>query len=210
MNIYEKISEQDVLLIRTMYQEGNTAKQIQIKFPNICENSIIKIVRDGGIEVRKAQRYSKIKDEDFFENIDSSVKAYILGLIITDGYITYPKREGRSPSWGVTLQESDLHILEEIKNILELDKKITTRIHNGKKEFYLIVTSKKMVKDLEKYGVVPRKSKSIRLPHIEDKYMPDLIRGIFDGDGCIAKNGVCSFCGNEKFVLDIKNFLIEN
>lgn len=192
-----------------MYQEGNTAKKIKLKYPNISENTIIKIVRDGGIEIRKAQRFSPI-DENFFEEINSSEKAYILGLLITDGYIVYPKRKGRSPSWGITLQESDLHILEEMKEVLKTDKKITKRKHNDKYEYYLIITSKKMVNDLSKWGVIPNKSKNIRLPKIPKKYMPDLLRGIFDGDGCIAKNGVCSFCGNEEMIKDIKNFLVKN
>lgn len=209
MNIYQRISEKDVSIIREMYVSGHTARQIHNLYSNICENTIIKIVKDGGIEIRKAKRFTKI-NESFFETIDSPEKAYILGLLITDGYVTYPNRDGRSPSWGITLQSQDLHILNDIKSALNTDKKICKRIHNNSEEYYLIITSQKMVDDLSKYGVVPRKSKTTRLPIISQKYMPDLIRGIFDGDGCVAKTGVCSFCGNEQMISDIKNFLVSN
>jgi hypothetical protein len=77
-----------------------------------------------------------------------------------------------------------------------------------------------MAKDLEKYGVVPRKSYITYLPQsIDDKMMPHLIRGIFDGDGCIQakqtdKNNrflhAFSICGNHQLMEDIVNYCFEH
>lgn len=206
--IYEVVSEDDIQNIRDMYIKNKTAKEIKKVYSNLSERSIIRIVRDGGIPINHVQRCHFIKNEDFFETIDSPDKAYILGFLISDGYVIYPK--GKNPNWGIELQEQDKYILEKIKEIVGVNKKIVVRNRDGKRQYILSVASKKMVEDLSKYGVVPRKSRTARLPRINDEYMCDLIRGIFDGDGCIAKSGVCSFCGNKYFIQDIKDFLVEN
>lgn len=207
ISIYKRISNKDVEFIRKSYINGKTINNIRKIYPFISERTITKIIRDGNIEIRPAKRYTKIEHEDFFETIDSEEKAYILGLLLSDGYIIYPNRKGRSPQWGITLQEKDSYILEAIKKSIGTNKKITTRNHNNSIEYYLILTSSKMVNDLSKYGIVKQKSKTIRLPKIDNQYMHHLIRGIFDGDGCVYKN-VCSFCGNKNIVEDIKNFLV--
>jgi len=42
-----------------------------------------------------------------------------------------------------------------------------------------------MATDLEKFGVVPRKTLLTFLPSLSPELMPHLIRGIIDGDGSI-------------------------
>ena len=106
-SIYERLSGNDIKEIREMYINGKPISFIQKYYPNICEKSIRKVIADGGITMRPPTRKSYIRHEDFFEKIDSQEKAYILGLIVADGYIVYPNRKGRSPFWGITVQEKD-------------------------------------------------------------------------------------------------------
>ena len=54
--------------------------------------------------------------EDFFEKIDNEAAAYLLGLLTTDGYVKNTK--GNSFTIGISLQISDLAILEWIKEVL--------------------------------------------------------------------------------------------
>ena len=58
-------------------------------------------------------------NEDFFEKIDSLEKAYILGLIMTDGYIIKDYR-----GVGIQLTEKDGYILRKIAKILGSTNKI--------------------------------------------------------------------------------------
>ena len=153
-----------------------------------------------------------IENEDFFHIIDTEEKAYLLGFMISDGYII--KECGtrkHSPIVGLTLQSQDKYILEYMKKLIGVNNKITEycRIKNNG-VFYensLCISSKQISEDLAQYGVVPRKSHIIKFPYnIDKKFYSHLIRGIFDGDGCIS-NQLITFYGNESLVNSIKDIL---
>ncbi|MBU4369355.1 LAGLIDADG family homing endonuclease [Patescibacteria group bacterium] len=52
--------------------------------------------------------------------------------------------------------------------------------------YHLQIGSKQMFHDLKKLGLAPRKSKTLQLPKIPQKYFADFVRGYFDGDGHVA------------------------
>ncbi len=54
-----------------------------------------------------------------------------------------------------------------------------------KQKFLIRIGSKKLYYALEKYGLHPNKSLTIKFPKIPKKYLADFIRGYFDGDGCV-------------------------
>lgn len=67
-----------------------------------------------------------------------------------------------------------------------------------------------MKKDLEKYGIVPQKTYSVEMPQLDEIMMPHLIRGMIDGDGWISyKSHQLGFCGNEKTVTQLKEYLVK-
>ena len=220
-SIYRILTENEISDIFTRYQNGEVARTILQDYADKikCENTIISIIRDKGIEIKEPKRYTKIIHEDFFEKIDTEEKAYILGFLITDGYVIYPNRKGRAPFWGITLQMQDKYMLEKIKSIIGVDKQLsdnTNKLHNteGRKkenrnESVFIVTSLKMVNDLKQYGVVPKKSFTIQFPkNISLNFLNHFIRGVFDGDGGISGKN-CYFCGCHLFIEEIQNFLIK-
>ena len=48
------------------------------------------------------------------------------------------------------------------------------------------------------------------MPIIEEEMMPHLIRGMIDGDGWITYKGhAIGFCGNEKTVTQLKQYLVK-
>ena len=84
------------------------------------------------------------------------------------------------------------------------------------------IHSRVMTKDLEKWGIIPNKTGKESFPNIDKKYYPDFIRGYFDGDGCYTyhyklnkgkyktlNSSMKIVCMNYKFLLDIKNILVE-
>ncbi len=167
------------------------------------ENTIIKVVKSQNIPVRGVGMAPQIDHEEFFENIDSEEKAYILGLLIADGSVIYPSTRKRTPLWSITLHDNDRYMIERIVQVIGIHKKIS----HTRNESILNVTSQKMVDDLAKYGVVPRKSFITYYPKLQDtRQNRHLIRGIFDGDGCISSN-ICSFYGTERLLIDIKKVL---
>ncbi len=108
--------------------------------------------------------------------------AYVLGFFAADGYITVNRRGGQF--W--CIQITDKELLEGIKKIVEAEHKINIRLKNNPKEHFLYrlqIGSIEMCDDLRKLGFSERKTKSLAVPNIPEKYFSDFVRGYFDGDG---------------------------
>jgi len=122
-------------------------------------------------------------DEDFFSVINSERKAYWLGFLITDGCVT---RDGMI---GISLSAKDADVLWKMKKDLQARTARVNRYKMGKHSYVsLRLHSKKMVGDLARQGVVPRKSLISAFPTIPPHLERHFIRGCWDGDGSIGKN----------------------
>jgi len=111
-------------------------------------------------------------NENFFRDWLPEM-AYVLGLIITDGCI--------SKTGTVSLCINDIELLEKV---MGSGHKITpSRRQKGLYCFHF--SREKLVKDLEQLCVVPRKSLIVKFPVVPQAYLPDFIRGVFDGDGSV-------------------------
>ena len=210
---YDKIiTKEDEDKIREMYLSGMTSKEIyeHFKYKVSCEETIQYRVRKLGIARPATAR--NIVNHDYFENIDTPAKAYFLGFLMADGNIYQDQRGNRSATVQMSLQAKDLHILETLKAEWESDNKIAHR--KDADEYSISIRSNKMAYDLEKHGVVPRKTFLLRtLPEIPVEFYPDLIRGIFDGDGTVytlKKDGRLKFgfYGTYELVFDIVKLLV--
>lgn len=171
-------------------------------------------------------------NENYFESIDSEVKAYILGFIYSDGCIyIHPTTFCLT----FTQLEQDKDILIKIKNELESDYPLLEKIQktNNKKAIRFYAYSKKIFNDLLKLGVTPNKSLTLKFPtFLKDDLVRHFIRGYFDGDGCIwngkrrkmvvkdkttklgsreriIHNVKFTFTGNDSFITGLQNFLIK-
>jgi len=148
-------------------------------------------------------------DDDFFKNIDSEEKAYYLGFLYADGYIN---DIGYNCYVELTLQKEDEYILEKFLNILKSNRKII-RIRNDKYS-RIIINSKEIVKDLKNMGCINKKTHKLIFPqNIDKNLIHHMIRGYFDGDGCIwHKRGTNDYqfqiTGNVDFISGIENYLL--
>ena len=146
--------------------------------------------------------------------------AYVLGFIFADGNIIYTKRG----TWFWSLQITDEEILEDIKRSIGSTHKISKKkkIKNNKQTYRLQVGSKDMCNDLLDLGLTERKSKTILLPKVPEKYFSDFLRGYFDGDGGVwvglkNKNQNTKTCtistfftsGSIDFLLSLQNILAD-
>lgn len=63
-------------------------RQIEKEF-GVTRTTVSKFLENKGIKTTKGNHYRKyFHQEDFFENIDTEEKAYWLGFMFADGYIT--------------------------------------------------------------------------------------------------------------------------
>jgi hypothetical protein len=127
---------------------------------------------------------------DYFEKIDTPDKAYILGLLLTDGYVI---RDYAGNAIQLTI--GDGYLLKRIAKILGKSASVKRivcdtkrkKMPNAKDMIRMVFYSPKMSKDLKKWGVVVRKSKIVRFPEKIDKTMlSHFFRGLIDGDGTIG------------------------
>lgn len=207
----KKITEEIKNNIIADYLNKPTSFKILERKYNLCNVTIGRILKD-------VPKWSLIKihnpllNENFFHSIDNEHKAYFLGLLISDGNIFTSSKNHASIS--ITLKEEDKYILEAFRTDINANKKVCS---DGRGCFQFAINSNQMAKDLQQYGVVPRKSFKTYLPMLNDLLMMrHLIRGIFDGDGSIQMKQTqnnnrflhnISFCGTHQLMLDISNFV---
>ena len=132
-------------------------------------------------------------DYNFFKTIDTEDKAYWLGFIAADGWVTITP-ESNSGSVGIELMHSDIKHLSKFNKSIHGNYKITTRDKKCKistqpekthKMCQIRVFSIDMVNDLRQFGISPNKTYEFNLPNFSDNLMRHFIRGYFDGDGCV-------------------------
>ncbi|PIQ35600.1 MAG: hypothetical protein COW60_03090 [Candidatus Yonathbacteria bacterium CG17_big_fil_post_rev_8_21_14_2_50_43_9] len=107
--------------------------------------------------------------------------AYVLGFFAADGYITVNKRGGQF--W--CIQITDKKILEQIREAIQSEHKISVRVRSGNEStlYRLQIGSIEMCENLRRLGFSERKTKSLVVPNVPEKYFSDFVRGYFDGDG---------------------------
>lgn len=184
--------------VRSILKENN------IYIRSLKESAQVKITPD----------LRKYKINDYY-NFKSHNGAWILGMYMADGYMPITK----SAKYRVTLalQRQDEDCLELIKKELRYTGPIYQyESSNGYPESSLSFSSLKIREEMEKYGIVNRKTyKEIHIPDLPKEYKIDFIRGFFDGDGSIferesEKKIGSSFTSASKAILDeIGNFLYE-
>ncbi len=129
----------------------------------------------------------KIEDRSIFKEGLNEINAYILGLIYSDGCISYDKHTKR---FRITIAMNDEVLIEKIRTLMTPTKKLYTYKHpNGREFTYSVVsTNPDDIKYLFELGLSERKSLSISYPNIPSEFDKSFIRGYFDGDGSVYKS----------------------
>ena len=184
-----KLTEKEIEdIIRLYTEEKMSINKLKPMF-KLQHEDIKQVLIDNGIQPRshRDSRKSYDYDETYFSNINTPDKAYWLGFIYADGFIT--KREQGSPVFGITLAEQEP--LDKINKAMKSNKKIgvykKTNSYSDKSiEYKLAFTSQQLVSDLEKWGCVENKTFKLKFPEfLSEDLVPHFVRGYFDGDGSI-------------------------
>jgi len=189
-------TKEDDILFKKLYPIA-TQKELLKAFPGRTKISI----KQRATKVLKVKRKYKNWDLDLFDiNTPwSDEKAWVLGLIWSDGYLSTQNR--------ICLSSIDLELIKQFKKILQIKeetkiipsyhKKINSYVCQTKELYVIGFSSIKMSKDLKRLGCHHKKSYTIDYPkELPDKYFWSFFRGLMDGDGC-----VCVRKNNSFFVL---------
>lgn len=147
----------------------------------------------------------------FNKDLTDCEKSYILGLIITDGCI----RKAGKNSKNICISSKDEYMLKMIMEKVYPEKKL----YKDGDNWQAVWANKNDIQYLERLGITERKTYTVRLPDVDN--MSHLLRGIFDGDGCVYKSithdnkygrfytytYVSISSGSHDFLVDIKEFL---
>jgi intein-encoded DNA endonuclease-like protein len=155
------------------------------KREKVDRRTLAKYFKELGIEIVNKQNRSKF-NEHVFDQIDSEEKAYWLGFIFADGYISSsPLRENVKSiyQFELSLGLKDKEHLEKFRNFMEYEKPLL--IDTCRCRFTL--ANKHLWTTLNSYGCTPNKSLTLTFPNIPEYLIKHFIRGYFDGDGCITR-----------------------
>lgn len=152
------------------------------------------------------QKYFNI-NENFFSRWTQEM-AYIFGLLMTDGCLSRAK----NGSYKISLCLNDKELLEKVAKTMSSNHPII--LSRYQKDLYIFMFGRaKLVQDLMRLGMKPRKSLDLGFPDVPKEYLRDFIRGVFDGDGSVyftkqsKKSPLISkfSSASESFILGIKH-----
>lgn len=192
-----------------LYKDGLSSVEIEKQF-GYSEGIILGAIHKQESECRESiirpiNKYDV--NLEYFKDIDTEAKAYHLGWATSDGC---------NQGYGFTLflHKKDVEILEILKKECGYTGPL---IHKEKQnQIGLTINRQEFVKNLERHGVVRRKTYCLQFP----KFLPpnllrDFCRGHFEGDGTVGltknkKEVRASIVSKmESFLLDFKQVLTE-
>ena len=159
---------------------------------NVSSTAIKARLLNNNIHLKDNSECHKIYSENihYFDKIDSYDKAYVLGFICADGYVT------NKNSLGITLGIKDKDFIYWYKEQLQS----TAPIKETSTTISLVIYSKYIVDRLKSYSIVPNKSlvlnikEVIQKANISEEFIPAVLLGYFDGDGGIYKAKTGNYC----------------
>ncbi len=162
----------------------------------VGRSTVLKYLAKAGVRLTKKGYEPQYRiNEEFFDQIDTPVKAQVLGLIYADGSMSKHSKSLVS----IRLAQEDEDYLVQINRVMGHDKPLyyvdrTFMVSplNGKtykcqRTVILDITRQKMYKRLQQLGVCVNKTRvDLGLPDIPKDMVRWFVLGLFEGDGTIT------------------------
>jgi intein/homing endonuclease len=192
-------------LIADQYKSGLPGTKIAQNL-NLKKDQVYRILKKLNITRSMSQAKRRYPlNEAYFENLDTGNHFYWLGFIIADGHNSEIQN-----SLTITLAEKDREILENLKRDIRSSApiKILSPKNTTYKYVRLNLNSRRLSESLKKLGIEQKKTFNVRLNKlsIPKLYLPEFVRGYFDGDGSVSVAGF-SLTGNQYVCLYILEIL---
>jgi hypothetical protein len=178
-----KWSLDEINLLKQLYPNPKNKQQILELLPHRTWGSIRTESYKLGVTMEKPTKC--LLD---FSNIDSEEKAYILGFIAADGFISNTNKQFNCWVLGIQIAEKDLILLRQIRDLLNPNLKLSCTHYADKPNwsdcYRLTMYDNKLCNDLKAHGITENKSKTLTPSNgIPEELIHHYIRGYFDGDG---------------------------
>jgi len=176
---FDFTKEQDIV---NAYLQGYSIRAIS-KRTDISHHKVRELLVNNGITIRPTR--GEIWNEECFKDIDSPEKAYLLGIIETDGSVRKSHNE-------LTItQHQDYYLY--IQALVEYVLGNTPHVSNDRQCKRLSIINREIVDDLIDMGIVENKTylqndKDMEnlLSRIPNQYINSFYRGLIDGDGYLS------------------------
>ncbi len=173
---------------------------------NISDRTISKWIKENNINIKQSQGIITHCNTNYFKQIDTPNKAYLLGFITADGAIV-------DGNCYIEVKDNDIEVIKFARQEINPQATITPCYYGKKHNVRIGFCSQQLCKDLSKYGVIQNKSKIIEkvpIDLIPQELLCYYFRGLIDGDGCVHKNGGISiYSGSLKFVQSVQEVLVK-
>lgn len=200
---YRQLTSQQKQQIIEAFQTGMECRAIPSVL-DVSERAVARVLSEAEINTKRRNRY-RLK-EDYFDCIDSRIKAYLLGLMAADGCVTTKNY--------IVFESTDFELTQLLKTELEYTGE--TRVIQPKEDYAqhyrLNFSSKQMASALTKCGIFSGRSFSEICYFPNHNYLPGYVLGYFDGDGCAYVNqgrsgGLVCIIGSRAFVTELAQHL---
>lgn len=159
------------LAVLALYKQNLENSEICEKL-NVNKDYPTKIAKKYGID-RGSGRKSNIRSDLFTAKTPES--NYWLGYLVSDGNLNINKK---SRTCQISIATIDKEIVEKFKIFCPL-----TNLHMQTSTLHILhFGSNKIGEEIQKVGITPKKSKTIKLTIPLNNH---ILRGIFDGDGSV-------------------------
>lgn len=148
---------------------------------------------------------------DYFKDIDTPEKAYWLGMLLADGWVTC--RNNVPKEVGLALKLEDKNAVEQLKRDVRYSGKIVDKVNKNSyaagesRLATLRITCQKFTEYTIAAGIKERKSGKLKVPEGAFKFPSSFCRGYFDGNGSINSRNFCFICVSENFNTELKDFI---
>ena len=212
-----RLSHEEKTELFEMFKTGKySGNQLTNYFP-ISQVAINGLLRRNGYDAKSASELKRKYPivEDFFDDINTEEKAYILGLLYADGY-----NDTNRNSVSLGLKETDREILDKITALIQPTKPLqyintqNNGFKNSQNQYRLVMESKKISQRLVELGCGKAKTHNLTFPteeQVPSCLIRHFVRGYFDGDGSVSgdKQKQFNLVGTINFLLPLQQILIE-
>lgn len=207
---YKKLSKEEEIQLVEEYKQGVAVKDLMVKYGYKTKKSITdKVKKYFPEEYENIVKQAQENRREYIyslEKISSPFDAYLIGLLLTDGYVL-------SDRDGIGLDMTDQDVIEFVANSIGTHYKTYEETENKKTRYRVLITYKGVSEQVARFGIIKNKSLIIPEPQLlkeEEKYIPYIIRGIIDGDGCVSST---SYGGSQFYIVTMsesfKNWIVK-
>lgn len=192
------------------YVAGESTLRIAARL-RASASRVARIIRQAGVPIRSPSERMRTYacDHSYFDVIDTEAKAYWLGFLAADGYVSTRNE------LSVSLAAKDAGHLAKLRDALSSTHPLldVTKRDGRHPQVRLVIQSAGLTEALASHGVTNRKSATMEPPVLGPDLMRHFWRGAFDGDGCVTSTGRggvdarVSFCGSIAMVSGFARFI---